>query len=182
MSNTSRTIATARLQLVPVQPHHQEFVFRGLSRPDMIQYYGISYATYEDTAEQMQWYAMLEREGKGQWWMIELLEQPGLLIGAVGFSGIDAKHRKGDMGYWLFPEFQHHGYMREAVQAALGFGFENFNLHRVTLEIETENAPSLSLARALKFRYEGTLRDCEVKDGRYISLDVYSMLDDEFHD
>lgn len=145
----------------------------------MIRYYGISYSTFEETEEQMKWYAHLEKTGEGQWWMICLKDQPEKILGAVGFSGIKKDHRRGDMGYWLFPEYQGNGYMLEAMQKALWFGRNHFNLHRIQLEIESENQPSLRLARALGFQYDGTLRDVEIKEGRYVSLDVYSQLPGE---
>jgi len=49
-------------------------------------------------------------------------------------------------------------------------------VHRIHLDIEPENTASWRLAEKLGFSRDGTLRDVEFKDGRYLSLHQYSLL------
>jgi ribosomal-protein-alanine N-acetyltransferase len=47
----------------------------------------------------------------------------------------------------------------------------------VHADVEPENAASLHLLEKLGFAHEGTLRDVEYKDGRYISLHQLSLIE-----
>lgn len=154
----------------------QENVFHGLSHPDVIRYYAISFPTLEATRVQMEWYAQLEREGTGQWWAI-CSPDGGSFMGAVGIYGIVQKHRKADLGYWLLPEHWGKGVMSEALALVLEHGFKNMGLHRIEAEVETENEASRHLLLKLGFHHEGTKRECEFKDGRWISLDLFARLE-----
>ena len=51
-----------------------ENVFNGLSHPDVIKYYGVSYQTIEATKEQMKFFADLERNETGIWWAVSSLD------------------------------------------------------------------------------------------------------------
>lgn len=42
-----------------------ENVYKGLSDPEIIKYYGVSYKTLEDTKAQMRFFSDLEKEGTG---------------------------------------------------------------------------------------------------------------------
>ncbi len=47
-----------------------ENIFKGLSDPDLIKYYGISYQTLESAKEQMLFFENLETARTGKWWAI----------------------------------------------------------------------------------------------------------------
>ena len=47
-------------------------VFKGLSHPDIIKYYGISFDSLDATKEQMKWFANLEKNENGIWWVNSL--------------------------------------------------------------------------------------------------------------
>jgi [ribosomal protein S5]-alanine N-acetyltransferase len=49
-------------------------------------------------------------------------------------------------------------------------------LHRLEAFIETENEASIRLLEKSGFTLEGTMRDCEIKFGKYISLHIYSLI------
>jgi ribosomal-protein-alanine N-acetyltransferase len=42
-------------------------------------------------------------------------------------------------------------------------------------EVETENRMSIRVMKKLQFVYQRTKKDCEIKNGKYISLDVYAL-------
>ena len=166
---------SARLLLRPIIEADRENVFRGLSHPDVIRHYAISFESLEATRVQMEWYAQLEREGTGRWWAI-CSPDNSTFMGAAGLYGIVPRHRKGELGYWLLPEHWGKGVMTEALPLVLDHGFRTLGLHRIEAEVETENKASRRLLLKHGFQHEGTLRDHEIKDGSYISLDVYARL------
>lgn len=56
------------------------------------------------------------------------------------------------------------------------YAFESMNVHRIHVDIEPENIASCRLVEKLGFTHEGTLRDVECKNGRYLSRHQYSLL------
>jgi [ribosomal protein S5]-alanine N-acetyltransferase len=59
------------------------------------------------------------------------------------------------LGYWVGEPFAGRGYMREGMQLALRFAFNELRLHRVEANIQPANKRSLALARKAGFRREG---------------------------
>lgn len=169
------TLQTQRLLLRSFGPADLENVFAGLSHPEVILHYGVSFATLEATQEQMDWYASIEREGTGLWRAI-CTKEDGAFLGAIGLNNIVQQHRRGEIGFWLMPEHQGKGYISEALPVIIEHGFSALGLHRITAEVETDNAASAKVLVKGGFVHEGTLRECEWKDGRVISLDVFAKL------
>lgn len=169
---------TARLLLRPIVAGDKVNIHRGLSHPEVIKYYAVRFMTLEATQEQMDWYAGLERDGTGRWWAI-CDPKDTVFMGAVGFSGLVKEHRRCDLGYWLLPEHWGKGIVSEALTPVLDHVFQTLRLHRVTAEVETENPASARVLVKHGFVHEGTLRECELKDGRWIDLDVFGRINPE---
>jgi [ribosomal protein S5]-alanine N-acetyltransferase len=53
------------------------------------------------------------------------------------------------------------------------------NLHRIAAEVEEDNYGSIAVLKKCGFTYEGTLRECEIKEGRFINLHLYALLKKE---
>lgn len=43
-------------------------IYLGLSNPEIIKYYGVSYQSKSETEEQMKWFNELEQTETGIWW------------------------------------------------------------------------------------------------------------------
>lgn len=168
-------IKTDRLLLRQFIDSDLENVYKGLSHPEIIKYYGVSYKTLEETRNQMKFFADLEKDGTGIWWAICSPDNRSF-FGAGGLNNLCRQHRKAEIGFWLLKEFWGQGIMTEAMPLICNFGFENLDLHRIEGLVESENTNCKNAMNKLAFSYEGTMRDCEVKNGRFISLDIYSIL------
>ena len=166
-------LKTERLVLRQIMPADQMQVYLGLSNRQVIKYYGVEYHSFPDTGEQMKWYQELYENKTGLWWAITLGGNE--LVGACGYYNLQVPHRKGELGYWLLPAYWRQGLMQEALQSVIPFGLRNLNLHRIEAYVETENQASGQLLRRLGFQHEGTLQDAEIKNDRFISLDVFAM-------
>lgn len=168
------TIRTERLLLRQFVESDLENVYKGLSDPE-VRYYGISYKTLEDTKAQMDFFADLEKKGKGIWWAVCSSENK-TFYGAGGLNGVCKKHKKAEIGFWLLTEFWGKGIMTEVMPKICDYGFDTLGLHRIEAFVETDNLNCKNAMKKLTFRHEGTMTDCEIKNGKFISLDIYAKL------
>ncbi|MEL7339205.1 MAG: GNAT family N-acetyltransferase [Bacteroidota bacterium] len=169
---------TPRLHIRPIEPDDLASVYKGLSHPEVIRYYGVSYTSLEATQAQMDWYQKLPHEKSGQWWAIckrDSLE----FLGAIGLNDWEQQHRKAEFGLWLLPEHWRKGYIQEAVPPMLNYAFEEMKLHRIEAFVESENQASQKALRRLGFQHEGSMRDAEFKNGRFISLEIFAFFEEE---
>lgn len=171
-------LITDRLSIRPVEEHDLDVVFRGLSHPDVIRYYGVQFHTREGATEQMRWYADLVKTGTGHWFAI-CLKDTHIMIGAIGFNNWSILHRKAELGFWLLPEHWRQGFISEAIAPVCAHGFSALHLHRIEAHVETENTASSKVLLRNGFQLEGTLRDTEWKNDRFISLHIYGLLRNE---
>ena len=168
-------LITERLLLRSFRTEDQPFVFHGLSHPEVVRYYGVRYQSLEDTRLQMEWFESLRHDGTGIWWLIaDHADQ--VAYGAIGINSIHPLHRKAELGFWLLPEYWGKGYIPEAGEKVLQYAFEELKLHRIEALVEVENEASKKVLQKLRFHYEGTMQECEWKDGRWVSLEMYGRL------
>ena len=66
--------------------------------------------------------------------------------------------------------------MKEALPLICDYGFNHLGLHRIEGIVETENSICKNAMDKLDFKLEGTMKDCEIKNGKFISLDTYAKL------
>ncbi len=152
-----------------------ENVFKGLSHPDVIKYYGISFKSLEETKEQMTWFADLEKNKTGIWWAI-CSKDNSTFYGACGFNDLDKNHKKAEIGFWLLPEYWGNGIMKTIMPIICDFAFSKLNLHRIEGFVDSENSNCKNGLAKINFNYEGTMVDCEMKNGKFISVDIYSNI------
>ncbi len=94
-------INTERFLLRNITASDQSKIFEGLSHPDIIKHYGVSYTTFESTNAQMDFYNDLLKNESGIWWAICFKNNPAELIGACGFNDWNKQHKHIEIGYWL---------------------------------------------------------------------------------
>ncbi|MCK8520469.1 GNAT family N-acetyltransferase [Aquimarina sp. D1M17] len=175
MHTTFPILESERVVLRQFKESDLENVFKGLSHPDIIKYYGISFDSLEATKEQMTWFSDLEKNETGIWWAV-CSKDNGRFLGAGGLNDINKENRKAELGFWLLPEHWGKGLMTETIPLILKYAFEHIGLHRIEGFVETENANCKRALAKLNFNLEGTMRDCEIKNGAFISLDIYSKI------
>lgn len=168
-------IKTNRLLLRQLENNDLEKVFEGLSHPDVIKFYGISFDSLEATKEQMSWFADLEKHKTGIWWVICSVDNK-TFYGAGGLSDMKKEHKKAEIGFWLLPEFWRQGIMTEAIPLICNFGFDTLRLHRIEGFVDSGNINCKQALAKLGFKHEGTMVDCEISKGKFISLDIYAKL------
>ena len=169
MNNEFPTIKTDRILLREILDSDVENIYNGLSNPDVIKHYGISFNSLEATKEQMYWYA----NKKQMWWAICSLDNQSF-YGAGGLNDIDDNVNKAEIGLWLLPNFWRMGIMKEVLPLISDYGLKKLKLNRIEGFVETDNVNCKNAMSKLDFKNEGTIKDCEVKNGKLISVDVYA--------
>ncbi len=129
-------IKTERLLLRQFVESDLENVYKGLSHPDIIKYYGVSYQTLEATKEQMTFFADLEKNETGIWWAICSIDNQ-TFYGAGGLNSLIKEHKKAEIGFWLISDFWGKGIMKEAMPLICDYGFYKLGLHRIEGIVET---------------------------------------------
>jgi ribosomal-protein-alanine N-acetyltransferase len=109
-------------------------------------------------------------------WAIALQENPGRLIGNIGFWRIIPQHYRSEIGYMLHPGFWNKGIMKEALQSVIDFGFNKMKLHSIEAHINPDNAVSGILLEKTGFVREAYFKEDFYSRGRFIDTAVYSLL------
>jgi [ribosomal protein S5]-alanine N-acetyltransferase len=169
------SLETDRFVLREIEQSDIENIHKGLSHPEVTKYYDVSFPTLEATQEQMDWYADLKKNSTGLWWGVYSKES-GAFCGAGGYNGLVKEHRKAEIGFWLLPEYWGQGIMQEVMPKIFELGFELLNLNRIEGFVHGENQNCKKALEKINFQHEGTMRECEIKDGKFIDVEIYAKI------
>jgi ribosomal-protein-serine acetyltransferase len=98
------------------------------------------------------------------------------LVGGILFFPVDRQANSTMIGYWLGADVGGRGLMSKAVQAMIGFVFDDLELNRLELQAHVENHKSRALAQRLGFEFEGVLRQVWTLHGKPVDHAAYAML------
>jgi ribosomal-protein-alanine N-acetyltransferase len=169
------SLTTERFLLQQVLPEDQQFIFEGLSHPAVIPFYGVRYESFEDVKTQMDWYEKSYNDGTGGPWKI-IDKISGEKIGVVAYYKFDPHHRKAEVGFWIFPQYWNKGIATEALKAVIDYCQKQKNIHRLEAFVEEGNVASMKVLDKLGFEHEGTYKECEFKNGKFIDLRIYGLI------
>jgi len=175
MSLAFPTLKTNSLLLRQIVDDDLLHIFQGLSNPLITEYYAVSFDSLVATKEQMDWFKNLEETSTGIWWAITSTDEKNF-YGAIGFNNLSQANKKAELGFWLLPEHWGKGIMKNAIELVCNYAYAELKLHRIEALVETENRNSKSILLKSSFDYEGTMVDCEIKNGKFISLESYAKL------
>jgi RimJ/RimL family protein N-acetyltransferase len=168
-------LTTSRFFLQQIVPEDQQFIFEGLSHPDVIPFYGVRYDSFDATKKQMEWYEKSYNDGTGGPWKI-VDKTSGEKIGVVAYYFHKHEHKKAEVGFWLFPQYWKKGIATEVLTAVVDYCHQQKDIHRLEAFVEEGNVASKKVLEKVGFVYEGTMRECEIKNGKFISLLVYACI------
>ena len=102
------------------------------------------------------------------------------LVGRCGLKVVDVENREGALWYLLNPGYWGRGLIPEAARALLGFGFDELGLHRIIIDCEPENRPSIRVAEKLGMRREAHFVENAWVKGRWTDSLIFALLDREW--
>jgi len=101
------------------------------------------------------------------------------LIGMIGLE-LAEEHNLAEMGFWIGKPYWNKGYVTEAAEAVLRYGFETLGLNRIWAAHFGSNPASGRVMKKLGMTYEGTWRQHVLKWGTFEDLCSYGILREEF--
>lgn len=97
-------------------------------------------------------------------------------LGVVGLESLAHLHQSAELGYWLRFDATRRGYMSEASRLVVTWAFKRLNAHRIRVAAATDNVASLGVIQKLGFRFEGTAREAERCQGRWLDHKLFALL------
>ena len=169
-------LETERLLLRAIAPPDVDFVFRHFGDPAVCRYLmdAPPVTTMEEAQGIVNSFSPESGRRQNRWMLVQ--RSDGRLIGTCGYHQWIKAYNRAEIGYDLTESAWGKGLMREALTAAIGFGFGPMGLNRIEALVHPENAASLGLLERLRFQKEGCLRDFFSLDGVYYDHDVLSLL------
>ena len=173
------TLADGKAQLRLLRDDDAEALWPYVSNPELSKF--MSWDPHANIDQTRAFITDVRRrmdEGSNVTWVVEL---EGKASGLVSLIGILRTHRslrydKGELAYWLGPEFRGRGIATEAVAAAMCFGFEELGLNKITVAHVRENDASKNLILRLGFRHVGIEHSHFAKHGRWFDHVTYELL------
>ncbi len=102
-------------------------------------------------------------------------------IGGCGYHTWKAFNQVAEIGYGLRKEeVKNRGYMSEAIEKIIQYGFEKMDLNRIEAFANLKNTPSILLLKKFGFTQEGLLREHYKKGGKIEDSAVFSLLKREY--
>lgn len=101
------------------------------------------------------------------------------LIGMCGIR-ISRYDDRGEIGYWLSPEYTGKGIMTKMVQGVMNTGFKAYGLNKITIMCADTNIKSQGIPKRLGFKFDGILRQHQKLRNEYRDLYVFSILQKEW--
>lgn len=123
----------------------------------------------------MQHYEDMYKQNTGSAWVLEnnKTKQP---MGIISVFNYNCVHKKTEMGFWVLPEFANNGYTTEAGKVVIHYCFEELGLNRIEATVKTKNFSSIAVIKKLGLHHEGTFREYEVNNGKFIDLIMFAIL------
>lgn len=119
-------------------------------------------------------------KNEGITWAIAMKENPSKMIGSIGIWRFQPENFRGEVGYYLLPDFWRKGILKEALRPVLEFAFGKIGLHSIEAIIDPENIASENLLVAFDFKKEAHFRENFFYQGKFLDSVIYSLLKKEF--
>ena len=95
---------------------------------------------------------------KGVFWVIES-KSNHQLIGTIGLRNFEDEEEYAEIGYELDPIYQQKGFMSEAFESILEFGFQEMELKTIEAFTHKNNSDSISLLKKQDFVFQPGIKD-----------------------
>ncbi|APG64865.1 hypothetical protein LPB136_05605 [Tenacibaculum todarodis] len=111
-----------------------------------------------------------EIDKKSITWLITLKEN-NKAIGSICIWNLNQEKQYGEVGYSLLPAFFKKGFMSEAMETVLEFGFNKMKLKTIEAFTHKNNIASIALLEKYNFVFQPERKDDDVEDNRVYKIE-----------
>ncbi len=173
-------LQSERLYLRPLDADDLDRCLRWINDPEVLQYLGRRRPTGRE--QETQWLAN-QYKSDDQFSLAIVLKDGDRHIGNCGFNDIEYEDRKAAFGILIGEkDTWSSGYGTEATRLILTYGFRTLGLHRIALEVYSNNPRAQAAYERAGFRLEGTQRESYYCDGQYFDTYIMAILRTEWEE
>ncbi|OZB96167.1 GNAT family N-acetyltransferase [Paenibacillus sp. XY044] len=174
-------LETERLVLRQIAPEDSRDLFHYFSLDEVTKFYDLESFTNIKQAEELidRWQQRFEKNLGVRWGIT--LKSENRLIGTCGYHGWMKHHYKAEIGYELTPEYWGKGFMTEAIQKAIEYGFHHLELNRIEAFVVPENVNSRKVLGKAGFREEGILKEHFFWRNRFVDTAIFALLKRDYN-
>ena len=99
------------------------------------------------------------------------------VIGYIGYWRLIRENLRAEVGYAMKPEYWGNGYMQEALNKVIKFGFKEFCLHSIEGNVNPHNLNSIKLLEKFGFKREAYFKEDYFYNGKFLDTAIYSLLE-----
>jgi len=169
-------ITTPRLNLRKFKEYDVENFFKWSTDEDVLRYFTVNPPENLSEAHDM------IRSWRGQYSQPEFLRwciakaETNQAVGEISAS-IDVVTSAAEVEYALWSRMRGYGYAAEALEGVIGYLHDNVGVHRIMVEINTDNIASTRTAEKAGMELEGIMRDALVdRNGEFYDVAVFSHI------
>jgi ribosomal-protein-alanine N-acetyltransferase len=152
-------LQTERLTLRELNLNDTKAIFRLRTKKEVVEF--IDRKTLNNLSETR---AFIERiskltsNNKGVFWVIES-KSNSQVIGTIGLRNFEDEENYAEIGYELEPSYQQKGFMSEAFNVVVEYGFKQMELKTIEAFTHKNNKASIALLEKQKFVFEPEIKD-----------------------
>lgn len=179
--STFPTLTTPRLHLRALTEADAPALVSLYSAPEVMRFLTEPVIkTAEDAEGLISWFSQNYDEHESVQWAFTL-KDTGEFIGTGGTYAWDREDRHVDIGYHVIPSQWSQGYATEAANAIIVWCFDALNVHRIQADCTEANIGSARVLLKCGFQLEGTQRESVWEHGRFVNIQQYSLLKNEYY-
>ncbi|MCH7323748.1 GNAT family N-acetyltransferase [Solibacillus sp. MA9] len=171
-------LETERLILRQLKIEDAQAMYIYASNDDVTKYVLWDSHTSSEQTKQFLQFMIDKYEQENYAWAVTLKDSDEF-IGTIDYVMFNKEERIGEIGYAVSHLYWGKGYMSEAAQAIVHYGFAKLNLERIQARCFAENIGSERVMQKIGMVYEGTMRKAKFSKGTYYDLKMYSILREE---
>jgi RimJ/RimL family protein N-acetyltransferase len=174
-------LLTARLRLREFSEDDWHATWPYESDPEVVRYQSHGVRTAEESRKYIvDSMATAHESPRRIYDLAVVLREGGRLIGRCGLKVVDPEQREGALWYIADRSVWGKGYIPEAAEALLDFGFGTLGLHRVWGDCDPRNEASVRVQRKLGMRQEAHFRENAFLKGEWVDSLIHAILDREW--